>query len=63
MIRKKLTEKILQLFLIEEIYEKLRVFEIKWTKKKAKLPLAFKKNYEIAEFTTITKDNFWEFIS
>ena len=48
---------------IEEVDGKLRVFEIKWTKKKAKLPLAFKKNYEIAEFTTISKENFWEFVS
>jgi predicted AAA+ superfamily ATPase len=49
---------------IEERDGKLYAFEFKWnTRKKTKIPNAFKQAYPDAEFQIITPENYYEFIS
>ena len=49
---------------IEERDGKLYAFEFKWnTRKKTKIPKAFKQTYPDAEFQIITPENYYEFIS
>jgi len=48
---------------IEEYDGQIHAYEFKWNPdKKNKMPLAFRKAYPDAEFKTITKNNFYEFI-
>jgi len=49
---------------IEEIEEKLIVFEAKWSsKKRASMPQKFKENYPHALFTVITPENYLEYVT
>ncbi len=48
--------------LIEEREGKLFAYEIKWSKKKVKVPSQWKSAYKNSEFTVITKDNYLDFI-
>ncbi len=47
---------------IEEIDDKLDAYEIKYTKKKIKIPPQWQKNYRNSTFKLINKDNYLEFI-
>jgi predicted AAA+ superfamily ATPase len=48
---------------VEEREGKLYGYEFKWNpRKEAKIPLAWKKNYENATFEVITPDNYLEWI-
>jgi uncharacterized protein len=49
--------------LIEEGDGKINTFEFKWKPKNSKLPVAFKKTYEVALFSEINSDNYLEFIN
>ena len=40
----------------------IKAFECKWAKGKAKIPLAFAKNYPTANYVVINKENYWEWI-
>ncbi len=49
--------------LIEEREGKLYAYEIKWKKKKFRVPEVFKKAYPNSKFSLITFENFFEFLS
>jgi predicted AAA+ superfamily ATPase len=48
--------------LIEERDSKIRAFEFKWGEKEVSVPKAFRTNYPDAEFQTINKLNFYDFM-
>ena len=48
--------------LIEEREGKLYAYEIKWRKRKARLPIAFQEAYPNSQFSVITRENFLEFL-
>ena len=48
--------------LVELTDERINAFEFKWGDKEAKAPKAFRENYQKAEFLTINRHNFYEFL-
>ena len=48
--------------LVEENGENLAAFELKWTEPNAKLPVAFAKAYPNAQFHTVNKENYLDFL-
>jgi hypothetical protein len=48
--------------LIEESDGRIEAFEFKWGIKEAKAPRAFRENYQGASFTTVNRNNFYEFL-
>jgi predicted AAA+ superfamily ATPase len=48
--------------LIEEIDGQISSFEFKWGTKETKVPRGFRENYPGAEFSTINRNNFYEFL-
>ncbi len=49
--------------LVEETDGKLNAFEFKWGDKDVKAPKAFRENYQDADFQTINRINFFEFLN
>jgi predicted AAA+ superfamily ATPase len=49
--------------LIEDHDQRLYAFEFKWGNKEVKSPKAFRNNYPEANFKTINRDNFFEFLN
>jgi len=47
---------------IETDLHRIHAFEMKWAKTKAKIPVAFAKNYPDANFTIINKENYLQYL-
>jgi len=48
---------------IEESGGNLNAYEIKWSSKKRKIPVGWKKSYSESKFSIINKDNYLDFIT
>ena len=49
-------------YIEEEAEQGLDVWEFKWSERKARLPLTFKKSYNVRSFDQVNRNNFENFI-